>query len=123
MEEQTISERIIGILRETFATTKDLSQTLDISENILRVTVNRMGKCGVIKHTGRFIKRYKVYRLVKPEELILGKECEKYREILMKMLLYLAKEGIKVSTITPEESKIIRELFKDHYSETDDKRK
>ena len=123
MEEQTISEQIVNILRETFATTKDLSQTLDIDENIVRVIVNRMANYGVIKHTGRFINRYKVYRLVKPEELVLGKECEKYREILVKMLLPFAKEGINVSTITPEESEVIRELFKDHYSETGDKRK
>ena len=87
----TISEQIVNILKETFATTKELSQELDIGEGLLAVVVNRMAKCGVIKHTGRFVNRYKVYRLVKPEELELGKEREKDREILVKMLLPFGK--------------------------------
>lgn len=120
--DDTISEQIVNILRETFATTKDLSQTLDIDENIVRVVVNRMANYGVIKHTGRFINRYKVYRLVKPEELVLGKESEKYRGILVKMLLPFAREGIKVSSITPEESEVIRELFQNTYSETGERK-
>ena len=118
----TISEQIVNILSETFATNKDLSQELDIDENTIRVVVNRMAKYGVIKHTGRFINRYKVYRLVRPEELELGKESEKYREILVKMLLPFAEEGIKVSTITSEESEIIKKLFQDAYSETGERK-
>lgn len=120
--DDTISEQIINILSSTHATTKDLSQELDIGEKLLAVVVNRMAKFGVIKHTGRFINRYKVYRLVKPEELELGKDCEKYREILVKMLLPFAKEGIKVSTITPEESELIRKIFQEKYSETGERK-
>jgi len=118
----TISEQIVNILKETHATTKDLSQELDIGEGLLAVVVNRMAKYGVIKHTGRFINRYKVYRLVRPEELELGKDCEKYRKILEKMLLPFAREGIKVSTITPEESEIIRKIFEETYSETGERK-
>ena len=117
----TISEQIVNILRETQATTKNLSQELDLGEGLLAVVVNRMAKCGVIKHTGRFINRYKVYRLVRPEELELGKESEKDREILVKMLLPFAQEGIKVK-LTSEESGRIQQLFENNYTETGERK-
>jgi predicted ArsR family transcriptional regulator len=80
--EESTTEQIVSILKETNATIKDFSQTLDLSENIVRTTINRLKKHGVVKHTGMFINRYKLWRLVKPEELDVNANFEEYREIL-----------------------------------------
>ena len=115
--DDSISEQICNVLKHSHATSKDLSEELDIGEGIIGVVLNRMAKTGVIKHTGRFINRYKVYRLVRPEELELGINCEKFRELLVKMILPFAKSGIKVS-LTSEESEIIQKLFEKSYTES-----
>ena len=115
--DDSISEQICNVLKHSHATSKDLSEELDIGEGIIGVVLNRMAKTGVIKHTGRFINRYKVYRLVRPEELELGINCEKFRELLVKMILPFAREGIKVS-LTSEESEIIQKLFEKSYTES-----
>ena len=115
--DDSISEKICNVLKHSHATNKDLSEELDIGEGIIGVVLNRMAKTGVIKHTGRFINRYKVYRLVRPEELELGINCEKFRELLVKMILPFAREGIKVS-LTSEESEIIQKLFEKSYTES-----
>ena len=119
--EQSVSERILGVLREINATTKDLSRELSINENYIRVLMNRMVKRGVIRHTGRFINRYKLYRLAKPEELEMNINYEKYRGILIKMILPFAKLGIKVELLPSEQEKI-RELFQDNYHPSGEKK-
>ena len=112
--EESTTEQIVSILKETNATIKDFSQTLDLSENIVRTTINRLKKHGVVKHTGMFINRYKLWRLAKPEELDVNANFEEYREILIKMILPFAKSGIKVELLPSEQEKI-RELFEDNY--------
>lgn len=121
MEELSVSERIIGVLRETNATIKDLSEALEIDENYVRVVMNRLVKNGVIIHTGRFINRYKLYRLAKPEELEMNINYEKNRDILIKMLLPFAKLGVKIDLL-PSEQKKIRELFQDNYHPSGEKK-
>ncbi len=120
--DQSVSERIINVLREINATTKDLSEDLEIGENYVRTVINRLTKHGVIKHTGRFINRYKLYRLAKPEELEMNLNYEKYRGILIKMILPFAKSGIKVDLLPSEQEKI-RELFQDNYDDSSEKKK
>ena len=120
--DQSVSERIINVLREINATTKDLSEDLEIGENYIRTVINRLIKHGVIKHTGRFINRYKLYRLAKPEELEMNINYEKYRDILIKMILPFAKSGIKVELLPSEQEKI-RELFQDNYHPSGEKKK
>ncbi len=119
--EQSVSERIIVVLREINGTTKDLSGALEIDENYIRVVMNRMVKNGVIIHTGRFINRYKLYRLAKPEELEMNINCEKYRDILIKIILPFAKSGIKVELLPSEQEKI-RELFQANYHPSGEKK-
>jgi len=120
-KEQSVPERILGVLREINATTKDLSRDLDIDENYIRVLINRMVKRGVVRHTGRFINRYKLYRLAKPEELEMNVNYEIYRDILIKMILPFAKSGIKVE-LSPSEQEKIRELFQDNYQPSGEKK-
>lgn len=119
--DQSVSERIIGVLREINGTIKDLSEALEIDENYIRVVMNRLTKHGVIIHTGRFINRYKLYRLAKPEELEMNINFKKYRDILIKMLLPFAKLGVKVELLPSEQEKI-RELFQDNYHPSGEKK-
>ena len=116
------TEQIVSILKETNATIKDFSQTLDLSENIVRTTINRLKKHGVVKHTGMFINRYKLWRLAKPEELDVNANFEEYREILIKMILPFAKSGIKVELLPSEQEKI-RELFEDNYDPSGERKR
>lgn len=112
--DQSIVEQIINVLRKTNATIKDLTQTIDHSENVIRVTVNRMKRRGIIRHTGRFINRFKLYRLAKPEELERH-EYELVKKILIKIILPFAKSGITVELL-PSEQERIEELFQDNYN-------
>lgn len=116
---QSIPEQIINVLREINATNKDLSEALDIDENVIRSTINRMTKSGVVIHTGRFINKYKLYRLARPEELEKDTSCETVcetveKKILIKMLLPFAKSGIEVDLL-PSEQERIKKLFQDNY--------
>jgi len=120
--EQSVSERIIDVLREDYATNKDLSQVLDVGEESIRTTIYRMVKSGVIVHTGRFINRYKLYRLAIPEELEMHKNCETIKKILIKMILPFAKSGIKINLL-PSEQKRINDLFQDNYSSSGRKKR
>ena len=70
--EKSISELIIDILEEQDATVKELSKTVNISENVIRTTINRMKDSKLILETGLFRDRYKIYttkKLTKREEI------------------------------------------------------
>lgn len=113
--EKSYAEQIIDILRETHATVKNLSETLDISENIVRTTINRMKKKDLIVETNLFRNHYKVYRLGNLNEIKTDKLIGIDREILKKMLLPFARKGIKMG-LTPELQKRVRELFSQTYN-------
>jgi len=117
----TISQKIINVLKETHATNKDLSEFLDTDENYIRVVMNRMISHGVVIHTGRFINRYKLYRLAREDEVSQNKDSELYLKILVKMILPFAKSGISVDLL-PEEQEKIRGLFETNYDDTGEKK-
>ncbi|GAG78062.1 unnamed protein product, partial [marine sediment metagenome] len=56
-----------------------------------------------------------------PEEIQLNINCEKYRDILIKMILPFAKSGIKVDLLPSEQEKV-RELFQDNYFASGEKK-
>ena len=70
--ERSISELIIDILEGQDATVRELSEKLNVSENVIRTTINRMKENKFILETGLFRNRYKVYttkKLTKREEI------------------------------------------------------
>ena len=113
--EKSYAEQIIDILRETHTTVKNLSEILDVSENIVRTTINRMKKKDLIVETNLFRNHYKVYRLGNLNEIKTDKLSEIDREILKRMLLPFARKGIKMG-LTPELQKRVRELFSQTYN-------
>lgn len=112
---KSIAEQILDVLRETHGTVKDLSITLDLSENVVRTTINRMKKRNLIQETGIFRTRYKVFRISKPEEIKTDGLSGLDGEILKKMLLPFARKGIKMR-FTHEEQNRVKELFSQTYN-------
>ena len=112
---KSIAEQILDVLRETHATVKDLSITLDISENVIRTTINRLKGRNLIRETYTFRNRYKVFRISRPEETGRDGLGGLDGEILKKMLLPFARKGIKMR-FTPEEQNRVKELFSQTYN-------
>ncbi len=59
--EKSVAERILIFLKEKDATVKDLSEGLDLSENVIRTTINRMKENDLVQETGVFRDRFKIY--------------------------------------------------------------
>lgn len=61
--EKSVAERILIFLKEKDAIVKDLSEGLDLSENVIRTTINRMKEKDLVQETGVFRDRFKIYRI------------------------------------------------------------
>ena len=60
--DKSVAKRILKFLKENDATVKTLSEGLDLSENIIRTTINRMKGKDLVQETGVFRDRFKIYR-------------------------------------------------------------
>lgn len=98
---------ILDLLNEQELTTKEIAQKLDITPNEARVYVNRLKSKGKVKVIGKK-ERYKIYRAIESTEINLD------TQILKKLIIPFAKNGIKVDLESKEIERIkqLMELIK-----------
>ena len=105
----TLGQKILRELRKKPLTILQLSEILKKDEAIIRTTINRLKDKNYIKETGKFIDRYKIYKIadspINPFALKMLMEIKG-----VKVVSIITIDGVPVGFIVPEGSSAEKEI-------------
>ncbi len=92
ISEKTLSELILEVLEEKRMTIFEISELIGYQENSIRTAVYRLKENGLIRETGHFKRKYKIYEV--PDDPYSNKSKEQIeREIIERLTEGLLNTG------------------------------